>query len=115
MKHHILIATLVVCLGLTACSGNKTSAGELDESIDKNQATAQCGILGGLFSGDVSITVDNVEEVTDTLELLAEDGVGEVKHTAAYMLATINGEHTSMDDEEAMERFKKFCLNYTVD
>ncbi|MHA7209567.1 hypothetical protein [Arthrobacter sp. MDT1-65] len=84
--------------------------------VDENTAIAQCGILGGLLNGDEPITVDNYDEVQETLQALAADGVGAVKPTAQHILDEIGGEEFSeAEGTETIEEFKDFCMDYTVD
>lgn len=111
MKKYIgMTALLITALSLTSCAGGP------DPSIDPAEATAQCGTLGRIIGGDVPITASNYEEVTDILETLADEGVGEVKSTAAFIVAGLDGEEQSdKDSEKAIDSFKDFCLNYTVD
>ncbi|MHA7191091.1 hypothetical protein ACX80N_12455 [Arthrobacter sp. MDT2-16] len=88
----------------------------MDADIDKNTATAHCGLLGGLLTGDMPITAENYEEVQETLATLAEDGVGAVKPTAQHLIKQIDGEEFSKaEDERVIEDFKDFCMDYTVD
>jgi hypothetical protein len=51
-----------------------------------------------------------------TLRGLAESGPGEVKTTAQFVLDRIEGEEQNESEtEEQIEKFKNYCLNYTVD
>ncbi|MHA7239803.1 hypothetical protein [Arthrobacter sp. TMS1-12-1] len=51
----------------------------------------------------------------DTLQNLADDGVGAVKLTAEHILAQIDGEEFSNGEDIAIiEDFKTFCMDYTV-
>lgn len=111
MKKYVgLAGLLIAALSLTSCAGGP------DANIDPAEATAQCGILGKIIGGDVHITASNYEEVTDILETLADEGLGAVKPTAAFIVAGINGEEQSeKDSAKAIDSFKDFCLNYTVD
>ncbi|WP_104164411.1 hypothetical protein [Arthrobacter sp. SX1312] len=61
------------------------------------------------------IDAENYEEVMDTLQSLANDGVGAVKPTVEHILAQIDGEEFSNGEDTAViEDFKDFCKDYTV-
>ena len=111
MKKYIcMTAVLIAALSLTSCGGGP------DPSIDPTEATAQCGTLVRIIGGDVPITASNYEEVTEVLETLADEGVGEIKPTAAFIVAGLDGEEQSdKDSEKVIDSFKDFCLNYTSD
>lgn len=117
-KNPLLAIVLLAGLSLTACgsdSGDSNASGA-DSGIDKNTATAQCGILGNLLNGDSAITAENYEEVQDTLKSLAEDGVGAVAPTAEYVLDEIDGvEHSEAEGTAILDEFKDFCKDYTID
>ena len=72
--------------------------------------------MGSLLNGDVQINASTYSEVDKTLRGLAESGPGEVKTTAQFVLGRIEGkEQSESESEEQIEKFKNYCLNYTVD
>lgn len=111
MKNYVRITALLVAgLSLAACSGESKS------TIDPVAAKAQCGVLVGLLGGDVSITASNYEEVMNTIETLADEGVGAIKPTAKFILSDMDGEeHSERDSEKTIDALKDFCLDYAVD
>lgn len=72
--------------------------------------------MGKLLSGEVPIDASNYSEVNKTLTELAENGPGEVRTTAQFVLDQIEGkEHSDAESDEQIEKFKNYCTNYTVD
>lgn len=70
-----------------------------------------------MLNGDIPINASTYADVEKTLKALAEDGPGEVKTTAQFILDDVDGKHNSTDAESdaQIEKFKNYCMNYTVD
>lgn len=72
--------------------------------------------MGRLLNGDMPVNASTYSEVDKTLRNLAESGPGDVKTTAQFVLDRIDGkEQSESESKEQIEKFKNYCLNYTVD
>lgn len=72
--------------------------------------------MGKMLSGEIAINASTISEVQDTLKGLAENGPGEVKTTAQFVMDTIDGKkHSKSESEEQIQKFKDYCMNYTTD
>lgn len=72
--------------------------------------------MGRMISGETPINADTYSEVENTLEDLAENAPGEVKTTARFVLDGLEGkEQTDSQSKEQIEKFKDYCMNYTID
>lgn len=72
--------------------------------------------MGKLLNGETPINASTIGEVKETLQTLADDGPGEVKTTARFVLDKIEGkDHSDADSDKQIEKFKSYCMNYTVD
>lgn len=94
-----------------------TGCGAIPESAEsRNVAIASCGTLGKLIAGDVAIDASNYQDIASILKTLADEGPGEVKTTAKFILDQSEGKKQSeSDSEQQIEKFKNYCKNYTVD
>ena len=72
-------------------------------------ATASCTVMTKLLNGDIAVDSGSITDVTDTLKKLSEDGPGEVKTTARFVL---EGKRSNSETEEQVEKFKEYCRNY---
>lgn len=72
--------------------------------------------MGKMLNGEIPVNASTYSEVEKTLKGLAENGPGEVKTTARFVLDSIEGkEQSDADSEVQIEKFKSYCMNYTVD
>jgi hypothetical protein len=67
--------------------------------------------------GEIPVNSTTYADVEKTLRTLASSGPGEVKTTAQFILDDVDGkrEHTSAESDAQVEKFKKYCMNYTID
>lgn len=119
MNTRFAAASAALLLALTGCaSSGSASAPPSSESGDnRNKAIAGCGVVGRLLNGDMPVNADTYADVEKTLRTLASSGPGEVKTTAQFILDDIDGKHDASDaeNEAQVEKFKNYCMNYTVD
>lgn len=119
MKTRLAAALAAVLITLTGCaSSSLVSAPPSSESADdRKKSVAACGVVGKMLNGDIPVNADTYEEVEKTLRTLASGGPGEVKTTAQFILDDIAGKHNAIDaeNEAQIEKFKDYCMNYTVD
>jgi hypothetical protein len=112
-------ASAALLLALTGCasSGSASAPPSSESADDRNKAIAGCGVVGKLLNGDIPVNADTYADVEKTLRTLASSGPGEVKTTAQFILDDIDGKHDASDaeNEAQVEKFKNYCMNYTVD
>lgn len=71
--------------------------------------------MGKMINGEIPINASTYSEASETLKDLAENGPGEVKSTARFVLDQIEGkEHTKSESEQQINKFKDYCRNCTV-
>lgn len=114
IKHAAFVSASAALLILLSGCASIPPAAESAES--RNKTIASCGIMGKLLNGEVQINASTVGEVEKTLKTLAEDGPGEVKTTARFVLDGMEGrDHSNTESDKQIEKFKSYCMNYTVD
>ncbi|MBE0010971.1 hypothetical protein DXT87_14415 [Arthrobacter sp. AET 35A] len=72
--------------------------------------------MGKMLSGETPINADTYLEVENTLVDLAANAPGEVKTTAQFVLDELGGmEHSDSESSEQIDKFKDYCMDYTID
>ena len=89
------------------------------EKIDPKQATIDCGIMVRLITGEVTPSVENLDDMETVISGLATTSYGPIRNVAKSLLPSFPGSNippmSADESEAAFDEFKSFCLDYTVD
>ncbi|MFD1211496.1 hypothetical protein ACFQ36_05515 [Arthrobacter sp. GCM10027362] len=75
LRYILLLAAAAMPLAMTGCAGSAPAAAE---DIDKNKATAECGMMARLLT-EVTPSADNYEDLKSILTDLSTDAYDPVK------------------------------------
>lgn len=107
----VLASALVFALTVAGCSAS--------EKVDPSQATIDCGIMVRLLGGEVRPSPENLDKLEIVVSGLATTSYRPIRNVANLLLPSFSGSDTSQpskkDLDKAIEEFKSFCMDYTVD